>query len=781
MLSFVLAFALLLGMTAPQPAVRNPGFDQAPFLSGWKVSAQPERQGGRIASFLNDRKNFKDGRQSLLIDARDPNNAEVTQKISLPVGSLWRVIVWVKTENLAGEGQNHSGGFIRVQTPIGDIGSSADSLGTTAWHQEQAMFRVPSPGFIILTLVGMRHETGKVWFDDVQFEALGTTTHSDVRIFAQHLTKRPISVMQQGQFIEFLCNLIPSIVAQQVSNTSFEKVPPYKFRYKEEIDERYRPWYPDGAVEVAHYSYDTKDPFNGKRSLEIRLPAARARAGISQNGFYLKKGISYKLHLHMQSEGNVRVWASLHGEGGMIAGPVFLGRAGETWTAANAELVAMRTISNATLTIDFEGPGTLGLDRVYLIGSDAVLGIWRPDMVAALKALHPAIIRLGGTAIKKYEWKKGIGPWDKRQPFTTVWGGLEENFVGIDEFIQLCHYIGAQPLICVRWSGNTLEDVADEVEYCNGSVRTRWGKLRAKYGHPKPYHVKYWQIGNEDSGPQYDSTVRAFATAMMKADPSIELLSSFPTPGLLKSAGTIFDYLCPHHYQIGNLVREQHDFEKLQNWITQKGNAKDILVAVTEWNTTGGNWGLQRGMLQTLGNALEISRYLNLLQRYADLVEISCRSNLADSFGSGFIITGPGWIYESPAYYVQKLYSRAAGSYPLRLESDSKLPWQLREPDLSATLSPGGRTLRIYAVNSTIQPISTKFDLEGFSGSVRGGTVYTLEDHEHALTTEVMNSRDNPQRVSLIIHKAKVSGREFEFTFTPFTVTLLELRVDKSG
>src|ERR1035437_9460932 len=118
-------------------------------------------------------------------------------------------------------------------------------------------------------------------------------------------------------------------------------------------------------------------------------------------------------------------------------------------------------------------------------------------------------------------------------------------------------------------------------------------------------------------------------------------------------------------------------------------------------------------MLQTLGNALSISRYRNLMQRYADLVEIANRSNLADSFGSGFLVTGPGWIYESPAYYAQMLYARAVGSYPLRMERSAKLAPQLREPDLSASISRDGTKLRIYAVNSTQLAEERSFQLEG--------------------------------------------------------------------
>ena len=191
-----------------------------------------------------------------------------------------------------------------------------------------------------------------------------------------------------------------------------------------------------------------------------------------------------------------------------------------------------RTTDNATLTIDFEGPGTLWLDRVYLIGSDAVLGIWRPDVVAALKAMHPGIIRFGGSTTEEYEWDRAIGPWDDRLTFTTVWGGWEENFVGIDEFVRLCEYIGAEPLICVRWTGKKPEDAAAEVEYANGSTETHWGALRAKNGHPAPYHVKYWQIGNEVDVSDYGNSVRAFAEAMKKADPEHQADVIFPHQGL---------------------------------------------------------------------------------------------------------------------------------------------------------------------------------------------------------------------------------------------------------
>ena len=773
MLSVALAFLALFSSTGSQVAVQNSGFETSPALTGWEVQTRTREEHGRAPTLTIDREDAREGTQSLLIEAADPADASVRQRIFLPVGSLWRARVWIKTENLAATREGQPEGALIIDTPGAEIASSAARSGTTAWRDEEATFLVPSPGYVDLTLVGMRGGTGKSWFDDVRLEALPSDAHEDIRIYAKYTSQRPIDSKQQGQFIELLCNHIPAIVSQQVVSTSFEDAPPCHVEYKQQVDEPH--WYPDGAVEVAKYSYDTHNPFSGLRSQKIELPAAHARAGISQDGFYLKQGMTYKLHLHMRGIGNVPVWASLHAGGGVIAGPVLLGRAGENWSGADIELRAHRTTDNATLTIEFEGPGTLWLDRVYLIGSDAVLGIYRPEVVAALKAMHPGIIRFGGSTTEEYEWDRSVGPWDDRITFTTVWGGWEENFVGLDEFVRLCQYVGAEPLICVRWTGKKPEDAAAEVEYANGSTDTRWGALRAKNGHPAPYHVKYWQIGNEVDVSDYGNSVRAFADAMKKTDPSIKLMSSFPTNELLAAAGTAFDYLCPHHYEINDLAGEDRDFTRLADWIAANAGGKDIRLGVTEWNTTGGEWGLTRGMLQTLGNALSVSRYLNLLQRRADLVEIANRSNFADSFCSGFVQTGPGWIYETPAYYAQEIYARAAGTYPLRIERTSRLAWQLQEPDLSATLSRDQKKLRIYTVNSTLGALSRSFQLEGFKGGVTGGTVTMLEDRLHAGTSEVMNSRDNLQRISLSSRPADVHGNRFEFTFNPLTVTLLEL------
>jgi alpha-N-arabinofuranosidase len=375
------------------------------------------------------------------------------------------------------------------------------------------------------------------------------------------------------------------------------------------------------------------------------------------------------------------------------------------------------------------------------------------------------------------EWDQTLGKWDARAPFTTFWGGLEPNFVGLDEFAQLCRLVGAEPLICVRWTGKQPADAAAEVEYMNGGAETRWGSLRARNGHAEPYGVKYWQIGNEVGGQDYERTIAAFARAMRATDPSIKLMSSYPRTGVLASGEGQLDYLCPHHYEMGDLTEAVRDFESLRERIRTQGQGREVRVAVTEWNTTGGDFGLKRGILQSLGNALDCSRYHNVLQRYADLVEMGIRSNLVDSFGSGAIVTGPGWMYLAPTYYAEELYGHAAGSYPLHVDRAGDLPWQLQQPDVSAALSADGRMLRIYAVNSTAAPLSPTIALTDGGQSAAGATVFVLKNRQGLPNTEAMNSASDREAVSVETRAVAAAGRRVRFTFEPYSLTLLEIRL----
>jgi alpha-L-arabinofuranosidase len=775
-------FVVLLVGDATTFNIRNGGFESSVPGEFWVIDPEEAKQ---EFSLSLDGTAAKEGQQSLLITAAQPVNLTLRQEVFLPIGTLWRLTGWEKSEaSSASPGKDHSempnaGPRIGIEAQVGDQGFSQSVANTGEWQQSSFLFRVPSPGRITIALNVFNNQSGKVWLDGMGLEPVAEALETEAVVISDHhLNQHPIDRKQGGQFIEPLCDVMPSMIAQQVQSTSFEEETPWNYSYKAEVDKPHRPWYPDGTVHAATYSLDTNNPFNGKRSQKIELPLAKTWAGISQDGFYLDANHGYRLRLHVRGVGNVPVRASLHGDGEMIAGPVSLGRATSEWRSAEALLTAKRTVRNATLTIEFEGPGRLWLDRVYLIDSNAVLGLWRTDVVQALKAMNPGIVRLGGSTIEEFEWSDTIGDWDTRTPFPDApWGGLQENFVGVEEFVRLVQYLGAEPLICLRWTKRTPQDAANEVEYFNGAANTKWGALRARNGHREPYHVRYWQVGNEVGGPEYDASLIAFGEAMRQVDPSIKISSSFPSRETVRVAGRALDFLSPHQYSVGDLNGTENELKQLQEEIRRDGSGKDIRLSVTEWNATAGDWGLKRGMLHTLGNALVCSRYQNMMHRYSDLIQIANLSNMSHSFAGGQLQPGPGWIYMIPDYYAQLLYQRAAGSYSLRVDRSSSLSFYLREPDLDATISGDGKTLRVYAVNSTPDLRDVKFTLPVNLGRVQSAKVFVLGDSNPVPDSEAMNLPDQRHRVAVQNRTTELSGREFSYRFDPFSVTLLEIQL----
>jgi alpha-N-arabinofuranosidase len=402
------------------------------------------------------------------------------------------------------------------------------------------------------------------------------------------------------------------------------------------------------------------------------------------------------------------------------------------------------------------------------------VGGWRPDVVEAVKALKPGVIRFGGSALDdeslgEFDWRDTVGDPDRRRPF-RAWGGLQPTGPGLEEIVQFCRHVGAEPLMCVRVTKKGAKDAAELVEYFNGAADTPMGKLRAKNGHAEPYRINLWQVGNERAGAEYEARLPEFCRAMKAVDPTIRLLSSYPTPGVLRRAGEWLDYVCPHHYAIGDLAGTEADLARVRAMIREHAPGRQIKVAVTEWNTTAGDWGPTRAMLWTLDNALACARYQNLLHRHGDLVRIANRSNLTNSFCSGVIQTDNDRLYVTPTYHAQELYASYAGDRPLKI--DSPLPVNFA-PDVSATLSAGGDALTLFAVNQTGREIVRPLDLTAFGAGGREATVWTLADTRRAGEPDVTNGFDAPDRVTAVESKFRAGDAKFEYHFPPLSLTVI--------
>ena len=685
------------------------------------------------------------------------------QELRLKSGQFYRLTGWVRTRQLdAGKAPVY--GTFQIQNPGGQgvIATGSNHNGDTDWVKETLYFEAPADGRVRVAVffVGFGKGTGTAWFDDLKLEEVDPST-VPLKITRDLLFKESVSPYQYGQFIEYLCDLVPSMWAEKLCDGSFEGLTPYKVVHIKETDFRERPWYPVGATNRADFTRDKATQVSGLVSGKIATKGETpCTVGIAQDGIAVAKDQPCVFSCYFKQEAITSpVTVSLHRDGKTYAAAEF--RPTNKWTKHRARLVIEGVDTNATLSITFRGPGTLWLDNASLMPEKTVDG-WRPDVVEAVKALKPGIIRFGGSALDdsnlgEFDWRDTIGDPDKRKPFRAG-SGLQPTGPGLEEIVQFCRHVGAEPLICVRVSKKGPEDAANQVEYFNGAANTPMGALpRLKNGHPEPYKIKFWQVGNERAGADYEARLPRFCEAMKAVDPSIELLSSYPTVGVLEKSGKWVDWVCPHHYSIGDLAGTEADLVAVRKLIAKHSPERPIKVGVTEWNTTAGDWGPRRTMLWTLENALWCSRYHNLIHRYGDLVTIAIRSNLVNSFCSGIIQTDNHRLYKTPTYYAQQLYATRAGTKALRIEST--LPTNAA-PDVSATLDENGGVVTLFAVNSGPKDVTRPIDLTAFGGGGREATVWTLADTKRAGEPDATNSFGSPERIVPVESKFAAAATE---------------------
>ena len=568
-----------------------------------------------------------------------------------------------------------------------------------------------------------------------------------LKVSSRPLHQGRISPMLLGNFIELLDDLVPGMRAEMLNDRGFEGVvkrSDWCF-YNGEPNACDRPW-----NENETWSYETDNPFNGPRCVKL-TPSPGRVATLTQSGLAVRKGMTYVFSGFLDADNsNVRAKVVLKvmlpdGQW-MELGSAELPELSGQWKKYTTRITSRGATDRVVFELRVVGQGSVRVDKLSLTPVSNIEG-WRPDVVDAIRQVRPAVIRWGGSVCDPggYRWKTGIGSRDLRLPFpNTVWGRIDSNDVGVDEFCQFCKLVDAEPLICLSFSDGP-QSAADLVQYCNGAADTPWGAKRAANGHPEPYGVKYWQLGNEISGndDNYVNGCPAFCRAMKQADPDVRLLSSFPSRKLLAAVGEDIAYVGPHHYT-PDFAACEADFKKLSEMIEETPGCGHIKIAVTEWNVSAGYFGLMRGKFLTLETAMLNARYLNLMFRYSDIVEIACRSNMTNSLGSGIVATNAAGLHKRPSYHVMKLYADHMRPTAVRVEN---VPQGV---DISACMSREGGSLCIFVVNTRNEPVTLTPDLSDFGsgfGPVAGETVRDTLDGRHP---DVMNHWTAPDRVRTV-------------------------------
>ncbi len=451
-------------------------------------------------------------------------------------------------------------------------------------------------------------------------------------------TGEPVSKYEYGMFIEHIGQLIyRSLWSEMLDDRKFyfpikpEEVPASEaaqggpFRGMQ-----LRKWQPVGPGEAV--VMDKDEPFVGEQSPRIQLDASTPH-GIRQSGFALIKGKNYIGHIWVRGTPGARgkvalVWGDGANDRQTLALPV----APNTYKEQPITFTAQADTNAGTLEITGTGSGNFHIGAVSLMPAHNVEG-FRPEVIAQLKQLHSGFWRLpGGNFISNFNWYDSVGPRDLRPPdFDYAWNAMQTNDVGMDEFMTFCKLIGVEPYITVNAGFGDAHSAAQEVEYMNGATSTPMGAMRARNGHPAPYRVRFWDIGNEPYGQwqlgrtdlkYYLLKHNEFAKAMRAVDPSITLLASGSMPEEAILEGVAADWHIPldqagicseADWTCGFLQHDWGNFDGVtEHWYTRAG---------AHWDRERAEKGIKVGRLET-GLVPDEESVLEWVRRPSDRVHL---------------------------------------------------------------------------------------------------------------------------------------------------------------
>jgi len=300
----------------------------------------------------------------------------------------------------------------------------------------------------------------------------------------------------------------------------------------------------------------------------------------------------------------------------------------------------------------------------------------RSDVKAALQEVGYTTIRYpGGNFVSGYRWLDGVGPKELRpRRREMAWNSIETNQFGTDEFMKFCRKIGAEPMLATNLGTAGIQEAADLVEYCNAPTGTQFADLRAKNGHPEPYNVQYWCLGNEMDGPwqighlearEYGLKALRAAKVMRQQSPSIKLVAcgssntKMPTYPewdriVLEETYEQIDYLSLHYYAanhdnnpldyLASAVQFEEHVDTLAGtlrYVKSKLRSKrQVYLSWDEWNvwykdTTGNGYWQEAPHLSeeiyNLEDALVVAQWLSVFLRRADVLKIACLAQIVNT------------------------------------------------------------------------------------------------------------------------------------------------------
>jgi alpha-N-arabinofuranosidase len=570
----------------------------------------------------------------------------------------------------------------------------------------------------------------------------------------------------------------------------------------------------DGRVEVINRA--TERPEN-PHFIKAYVTSATGAFGLDNEGFRgmgIKEGEEYNFSVMAKQDGaaNVRLNIELHGDNDAIIGKAELTPTDKEWNRYSVKFKSAATVQKARLYVWLSGEGVIDLDMISLFPEHTWKnrpGGLRADLVQKLADLKPGFLRFPGGCIvegrdlnNRYQWKKSIGDIDKRTNIINRWNvefahrpapDYYQTFgLGFMEYFMTAEDIGASPLPILNCGMacefNTsemvpldqldpyLQDALDLIEFANGDVNTKWGKLRTDLGHPAPFNLKMIGVGNEQWGPQYIDRWKIFTKAIKDKYPDVKIISALgPFP-----KGPEFDLLDKTFRSLGADILDEHYYASPQ-WFRDNARRYDSYDRKGP-KIFAGEYAAQSVQTvspknkNTLECALAEAAFMTGLERNADVVTMASYAPLFAHVEGWQWSPDLIWFdnlnsFGTPNYYVQQLFSLNKGTdvVPLTLGKES-----VAGQDgcfATASLDRNTNELVIKFVNTAASAQKVSFKINGGSYQ-KQATLITLKSEKDSDE----NSLTSPTAVSPVQTALAVNGKTVNVDVEPYAFKVIRLK-----
>ena len=480
------------------------------------------------------------------------------------------------------------------------------------------------------------------------------------------------------------------------------------------------------------------------------------------------------------------------------------------WKKYQVILKPTQTEDKSTLRIFLASKGTIDLEHVSLFPVDTWKGHengLRKDLAQALYDIKPGVFRFPGGCIvegtdlnTRYDWKKTVGPVENRPLNENRWHyTFQHRFfpdyyqsygMGFYEFFLLSEEIGSEPLpvlscglacqfqnsdphahVAVCDLDSYIQDALDLIEFANGAVTTKWGKVRADMGHPAPFNLKFIGIGNEQWGSEYPERLEPFMKAIRKAHPEIKIIGSSGPD----SEGKQFEYLWPEMKRLKADLVDKH-FYRPESWFLSQGARYDnydrkgpkVFAGEYACHGKGKKW-------NHFNASLLEAAFMTGLERNADIVHMATYAPLFAHVEGWQWRPDMIWFdnlksVRSVSYYVQQLYAHNKGTNVVPLTMNNK-PVTGAEGQkglfASAVWDKDSQSYIVKVVNTSdqAQPLSLTFAGMKKKEVLSKGVCIKLQSTD----PDKDNTLDNPQAIVPVQTEVSAMGNAFDTQIEPKT------------